>query len=179
MEAEASAGEAWAGEATAEEAGAERERPNGPPRNSASREVIASTRWPLRYLPGLLTAILFVAAPALAGSIGAEIAAGHGFHRSAQITPANVDNLVRAWQFRTGDLEARPPAAMAQTKFEATPLFVETVSIFCSPFNEVIAVDPGTGYAEVAIRSEDFAPASAPQTAIIAAASRYWVDDAG
>jgi quinoprotein glucose dehydrogenase len=34
---------------------------------------------------------------------------------------------------------------MARTKFEATPLFVEDSLILCSPFNEVIALDPGTG----------------------------------
>jgi len=34
---------------------------------------------------------------------------------------------------------------MRRTKFEATPLLVENSLIFCSPFNEVIALDPGTG----------------------------------
>src|ERR1051326_8839335 len=34
---------------------------------------------------------------------------------------------------------------MARTKFESTPLFVEDSVIFCSPFNEVIALDPGSG----------------------------------
>jgi quinoprotein glucose dehydrogenase len=34
---------------------------------------------------------------------------------------------------------------MKRTKFEATPLFVEDSLILCSPFNEVIALDPGTG----------------------------------
>ena len=34
---------------------------------------------------------------------------------------------------------------MAHTKFEATPLFVQDSLVFCSPFNEVIALDPGTG----------------------------------
>ena len=34
---------------------------------------------------------------------------------------------------------------MARTKFEATPLFVEDSLILCTPFNEVIALDPGTG----------------------------------
>ena len=34
---------------------------------------------------------------------------------------------------------------MKRTKFESTPLLVEDSLIFCSPFNEVIALDPGTG----------------------------------
>ncbi|MET0674630.1 MAG: pyrroloquinoline quinone-dependent dehydrogenase [Bradyrhizobium sp.] len=62
-----------------------------------------------------------------------------------QITPDNVDNLVRAWEFRTGDLDRRAPEVMKRTKFQATPLLVEDSLIFCSPFNEVIALDPGSG----------------------------------
>ena len=70
---------------------------------------------------------------------------GTRFSKLGQITPANVDSLVRAWVYHTGDLESRPRAAMARTKFEATPLLVEGSLILCSPFNEVIALDPGTG----------------------------------
>ncbi|MBV9566388.1 MAG: pyrroloquinoline quinone-dependent dehydrogenase [Bradyrhizobium sp.] len=70
---------------------------------------------------------------------------GTRFSNLAQITPANVDHLVRAWQFQTGDLANRPAAVMARTKFEATPLLVEDSLILCSPFNEVVALDPGTG----------------------------------
>ena len=70
---------------------------------------------------------------------------GMRFSKLAQITPDNVGNLVRAWEFRTGDLDRRTPELMKRTKFQATPLFVEDSLIFCSPFNEVIALDPGTG----------------------------------
>ncbi len=34
---------------------------------------------------------------------------------------------------------------MKRTKFQSTPLLVEDSLIFCSPFNEVIALDPGSG----------------------------------
>ena len=70
---------------------------------------------------------------------------GSRFSPLTQITPDNVDSLVRAWEFRTGDLDSRPPEAMRRTKFQATPLLVEDSLIFCSPFNEVIALDPGSG----------------------------------
>src|SRR5580704_8678757 len=106
---------------------------------------MASTRWQLGYLPGLLAVILFVAAPALAWEHWGGDRGGMRFSPLAQITPANVGDLVRAWEFRTGDLDSRPPEAMARTKFEATPLLVEDSLILCSPFNEVIALDPGTG----------------------------------
>jgi quinoprotein glucose dehydrogenase len=56
-----------------------------------------------------------------------------------------VSRLVRAWEFRTGDLARRDAKTMAFTKFEATPLFVEGSLILCTPFNEVIALDPGAG----------------------------------
>src|SRR5262245_34126675 len=69
---------------------------------------------------------------------------GMRYSALAQITAGNVGRLVRAWEFRTGDLARREPSLMRRTKFQATPLFVEDSLIFCSPFNEVIALDPGT-----------------------------------
>jgi quinoprotein glucose dehydrogenase len=99
----------------------------------------------MRILPGLLAVILLLAAPALAWEHWGGDRGGQRFSPLAQITPANVGELVRAWDFHTGDMEARPPALMARTKFEATPLFVEDSLIFCTAFNEVIALDPGTG----------------------------------
>src|SRR5437764_7626277 len=85
------------------------------------------------------------AAPASAWEHWGGDRGGMRFSPLAQITPANVGDLVRAWEFRTGDLDRRAPEAMKRTKFEATPLLVEDSLIFCSPFNEVIALDPGTG----------------------------------
>ncbi|WOH68693.1 pyrroloquinoline quinone-dependent dehydrogenase [Bradyrhizobium sp. BWA-3-5] len=70
---------------------------------------------------------------------------GSRFSPLTQITPDNVDSLVRAWEFRTGDLDSRPPEAIRRSKFQATPLLVEDSLIFCSPFNEVIALDPASG----------------------------------
>jgi quinoprotein glucose dehydrogenase len=99
----------------------------------------------MRKLPGLLALACFIAAPALAWEHWGGDRGGTRFSPLAMITPANVGNLVKAWQFRTGDLDTRPPEAMARTKFQATPLFVENSLIFCSPFNEVIALDPGSG----------------------------------
>jgi quinoprotein glucose dehydrogenase len=99
----------------------------------------------MRKLPGLFALACFIAAPAFAWEHWGGDRGGSRFSQLAAITPANVGNLVKAWQFRTGDLDTRPAEAMARTKFQATPLFVENSVIFCSPFNEVIALDPGTG----------------------------------
>jgi hypothetical protein len=102
-------------------------------------------RNPVRLLVPFVT--LAVCLPSLA--FGWEHWGGdHGgsrFSPLTQITPGNVGNLVRAWEFRTGDLDSRAPEVMKRTKFQATPLFVEDSLIFCSPFNEVIALDPGSG----------------------------------
>src|SRR4051795_225534 len=99
----------------------------------------------MRNLFTLLAVMLFVAAPAMAWEHWGGDRGGLRYSPIAQITPANVGNLVRAFEFRTGDLDRRVPAVMARTKFQATPLLVEDSLIFCSPFNEVIALDPGTG----------------------------------
>jgi quinoprotein glucose dehydrogenase len=99
----------------------------------------------MRFFLGLFAATLFAVAPALGWEYWGGDRGGTRFSPLVQITPANVGNLVRAWEFRTGDLDSRAPAVMARTKFEATPLLVEDSIIFCSAFNEVIALDPGTG----------------------------------
>jgi quinoprotein glucose dehydrogenase len=99
----------------------------------------------MRKLPGLLALACLIAAPAFAWEHWGGDRGGTRFSPLAAITPANVGNLVTAWQFRTGDLDTRPAEAMSRTKFQATPLFVEDSVIFCSPFNEVIALDPGSG----------------------------------
>src|SRR6516164_6454861 len=91
----------------------------------------------LRLLLGLLL-VCPRALPAIAWEHWGGDQGGTRFSTLSQITPLNVDNLVGAWGFHTGDMQSRPPAAMARTKFEATPLFVADSLILCSPFNEVI-----------------------------------------
>src|SRR6186713_822074 len=86
-----------------------------------------------------------VAIPAFAWEHWGGDRGGSRFSPLNQITPDNVGNLVRAWEFRTGDLDNRAPEVMRRTKFQATPLLVEDSLILCSPFNEVIALDPGSG----------------------------------
>lgn len=71
-------------------------------------------------------------------------AGGQRHSAAAQITPANVGKLGTAWTYRTGDMEARADD-MKYSAFEGTPILVGGSLIFCSPFNEVIALDPGTG----------------------------------
>ncbi len=70
---------------------------------------------------------------------------GDRYASHAQINRENVADLQVAWSFSTGDMEKRPPAAINSMAAEGTPILVAGSLIFCTPFNEVIALDPGTG----------------------------------
>jgi quinoprotein glucose dehydrogenase len=101
---------------------------------------------------------------------------GSRFSPLNQITPDNVGNLVRAWEFRIGDLDARAPEVMKRTKFQATPLLVEDSLIFCSPFNEVIALDPGSG-AQKWRYDPKISTAQRPANRYTCRGVAYWVDE--
>ena len=70
---------------------------------------------------------------------------GSRYSTAAAITAANVEELRRQWLYRTGDAARRDPALMKRIKFETTPILVADRLVLCSSFNEVIALDPGTG----------------------------------
>jgi quinoprotein glucose dehydrogenase len=125
---------------------------------------------------GAWMAAFLIVAPASAWDHWGGDSAGTRFSPAAQITPANVGDLVPAWQFRTGDLESRPADIMKRTKFEATPLFVEGSIIFCSPFNEVIALDPGSG-AQKWRYDPKLDPRQRPGNRYTCRGVTYWVDD--
>lgn len=69
---------------------------------------------------------------------------GQRFSSARQITPANVSRLKQAWSFSTGDMETKA-AAIQRASFENTPILADGKLYVCSPFNEVSALDPGTG----------------------------------
>ena len=144
--------------------------------DAARHESTAPTPFRRNQILVLLVLALFAAAPALAWEYWGGDRGGTRFSPLAMITPANVGNLVEAWQFRTGDLDSRPPQAMARTKFQATPLFVENSVIFCSPFNEVIALDPGTG-AQKWRFDPKISTAQIPANRYNCRGVAYWVDE--
>jgi quinoprotein glucose dehydrogenase len=72
-------------------------------------------------------------------------AGGARYSPAAQITPTNVNRLIRAWTYRTGDVGTRPPALMRETKLQTTPVLHGGSLYLCTPFNVVIALNPGTG----------------------------------
>ncbi len=71
-------------------------------------------------------------------------AGGQRFSSADQINAGNVDRLEIAWQFSTGDAESKPNA-MGRSISEGTAILVDDTLIFCTPFNDVIALDPGSG----------------------------------
>ncbi|MET4327686.1 quinoprotein glucose dehydrogenase [Bradyrhizobium sp. i1.15.2] len=129
-----------------------------------------------RYLAALITLLLFSARPGLAWESWGGDPGGSRFSPLREITPDNVGNLVRAFEFQTGDLAARPPGVMRRTKFQATPLFVEDSLVFCSPFNEVIALDPGTG-AQKWRYDPKIAINQRPANRYVCRGVTYWIDD--
>jgi quinoprotein glucose dehydrogenase len=127
-------------------------------------------------IPVCLVALIALS-PAVAWDHWGGDQGGMKFSKIDRITPQNAGNLVRAWEFRTGDLQNRPPEAMKRTKFESTPLFVEEQLVLCSPFNEVIALDPGSG-AQKWRFDPKISNAQRPGNRFNCRGVSYWVDDA-
>ena len=102
-------------------------------------------------------------------------AGGQRFVDLKQITPANVSSLEVAWQYQTGDMAAKP-TLMNRMNFEGTPLFVEDSLIFCTPFNEIVSLHPGSGAEQWRFDSKidlDQRPANQ----FICRGVTYWQDD--
>lgn len=80
---------------------------------------------------------------------------GTRFSRAGAITTTNVAGLVKAWEYRTGELQhttTKEPSGgqcgechRAQVKFEATPILADDKLLVSTPFNRVVALDPASG----------------------------------
>jgi len=82
---------------------------------------------------------------ALAGwpAYGAD-AWGSRYSAADQIRAANVASLERAWEIRTGDLDADPPPP-PHMAFQATPILAGGLLILPTPLGRVLALDPASG----------------------------------
>jgi len=73
---------------------------------------------------------------------------GRHYSAAQQITRANVAQLQVAWVHRSGDSE-KLSAWMENTSAQATPILLPAAAgeslVYCTPFNRIIALDPGTG----------------------------------
>ncbi len=92
----------------------------------------------------------------------------------SQITPENVTDLKIAWLYRTGDMKTRPDDIKVSA-FEATPLFVEDSLILCTPFNEVVALHPGTGE-QIWRYDSKIATGYRPANQFVCRGVTYWQD---
>ena len=99
----------------------------------------------LRLAAGLLLALNSLAAPAGAAEYYGYDQGGSRFAPLDQITPGNVNQLVPAWTYHTGDLKSRAPDVLNRATFEVTPILASDKLVACTPFNAVVALDPGTG----------------------------------
>jgi quinoprotein glucose dehydrogenase len=70
--------------------------------------------------------------------------AGRRWSPLAQITPENVARLQVAWTYHTGDLRGQP-GDPKETTFEVTPLEIGERLFFCTPHQQVVALDATTG----------------------------------
>lgn len=71
-------------------------------------------------------------------------AGGSRYSAAAQINRSNVNGLKVAWTYRTGANET-PTRMIRKAAFEATPILVDGKLFLSTPYNHVIALDPGTG----------------------------------
>lgn len=68
---------------------------------------------------------------------------GQRYCAATQINKENVAGLEMAWRFRHGDMAAE--SGQPKSSFECTPLMVDGLLIFSTPFSRVIALDAKTG----------------------------------
>ena len=69
---------------------------------------------------------------------------GSRYSPLSQITTKNVTKLKTVWTYHTGALDVRLPLTGASA-FEATPILAQGNLYLSTPFDVVIALDPGTG----------------------------------
>ncbi len=101
----------------------------------------------------IVLALLLLAARGVAAGDGDWLYYGGdqgGRHYSTldQINRANVADLEVAWVSRSGDV-ANYGEEMAKTSTQSTPILLPAAAgeslVYCTPFNRVIALDPGSG----------------------------------
>ena len=100
-----------------------------------------------RTLPGIVGCWLMLAAPVLADTGWPQYGGDQGGQRhssAAQITPANVGRLAQVWSYSTAAM-TRHAGSVGKARFEDTPILDEGKLFVCSAFQEVSALDPGTG----------------------------------
>lgn len=104
-------------------------------------------------------------------------AGGNRFSRANEISPGNVAALRVAWTHQSGAFDNKSTAAINRSAFQTTPILVEDSLVYCTQFNTVIALDPGTGAEKW--RYDPIVPTdSRPANQYTCRGVSYWRDDA-
>jgi quinoprotein glucose dehydrogenase len=73
---------------------------------------------------------------------------GRHYSGAAQINTSNVSNLQVAWVYRSGDMEMFGDE-LENTSGQSTPILLPDAAggslVYCTPFNRIIALNPGDG----------------------------------
>nr|WP_247713440.1 pyrroloquinoline quinone-dependent dehydrogenase [Qipengyuania polymorpha] len=101
---------------------------------------------------------------------------GNRYVAAGQIDRDNVSSLRIAWTHRSGALAGRPDSDRANSAFQATPILVADALVYCTQFQQVIAIDPGTGTEKW--RFDPQVPSgSYPGNQYTCRGVSYWADD--
>ncbi len=98
----------------------------------------------------LLLTALAAALPVSAAAQQTEWTGFHGdlgsrkFSAAESFTPETADRIVRAWEFRTGDVSDGSGEVPA-TVWSATPVYANGTLYLGTPFYRIVALDPATG----------------------------------
>ena len=127
----------------------------------------------MRITLGVLCFVTCAFAADSAWSFYGGDAGGTRYSGLKQITRQNVRDLRPVWTYRTGALQPQTPLN-DKAAFEATPILVDGALYLSTPFNQVIALDPGSGaekwtYDPKVSRSHDYSEVSSRGVA-------YWED---
>jgi quinoprotein glucose dehydrogenase len=66
------------------------------------------------------------------------------FSAVESFTPENADQIVRAWEYRTGDV-SDGSGELPATVWSATPVYANDTLYLGTPFYRIVALDPATG----------------------------------
>ena len=110
--------------------------------------------------------------PSYGGDLGAT-----RYSSAHQINRGNVGRLGVAWTYHTGEQERRGHA-FGQGASEATPILADGKVLVCTPFNRLVALDPGTGK-ELWVFDANLSPALWGANQLICRGVAVWRDPVG
>ena len=99
-----------------------------------------------------ITAFVFAAALMALASESPEVdwpvyggdQGGTKYSRLTDVNPSNVSRLKAAWEWKTGE-KALPAHGTRPGNFQTTPLMIDNVLYFSTPYNRVVALNADTG----------------------------------